>query len=78
MNNVNVEQHFRTRRTWKGICNGKEFLVLDTPSKVNIGYVATQPAHDCLTVCSSIHWSSSTNFLRNFVLVRTPFLQHAG
>jgi hypothetical protein len=78
MNNIDVKEHFRTRWTWKGICDGKEFLVLDMIRIVNIVYFTDRPARDCLTVCSSIHWSSSTNFLRNFVLVRKSFFHNAA
>jgi hypothetical protein len=66
MDNIDVEEHFRTRWTWKGICDGKEFLVLNMVCIVNIVYFTDRPTRDCLTVCSSIHWSSSTNFFRNF------------
>lgn len=29
MNDIDVEEHFRTGWSWKRICDGKEFLVLD-------------------------------------------------
>jgi hypothetical protein len=37
MNDIDVEEHFRTRWSWKGICDGKEFLVLDMVYIVKIG-----------------------------------------
>lgn len=46
MNYIDVKQHFCTRRTWKRICDGKEFLVLDTVSIVNIVHFADQTAFD--------------------------------
>ena len=55
MNDINVEQHLGTCRTWKGIGYGKEFLVLDTVEVVSFVYCADRHERDCPTICSSIH-----------------------
>lgn len=39
MNDIDVEEHLRTPWTRKGICDGKELLVLDVVLIVSIGVV---------------------------------------
>ena len=64
MDDVDVEQHFGTCRTGEGARYGEELLILHTTLVVN----DVHRREKCrLTVCSSIHLRSSTNFLWNLV-----------
>lgn len=62
MDNIDVEEHFRTRWTGKGIRDSKEFLILIIVTRVSIG-VIYRPAKS---------WFSYSLFIDPLKLLNEP------